>query len=160
MDAAGVAAALREAAGVRVVGGGTKLGWGRPIEFLRWAPGYTIERGALTMQTSVVANAPDPFDPLKLDTTAFYLKPLIFSGGPDKDFDIFTDNVPGTDPSGTLTAAPLHHYITSTMPPNPFGQFAASTMSTPAYAGMVMDRNGDGYQAYHDNITNHYQEAE
>ena len=32
MDAAGVAAALREASGVRVVGGGTKLGWGRPIE--------------------------------------------------------------------------------------------------------------------------------
>jgi glycolate oxidase FAD binding subunit len=32
MDAAGVAAALREAAGVRVVGGGTKLGWGRPVE--------------------------------------------------------------------------------------------------------------------------------
>ncbi len=32
MDAAGVAAALREATGVRVVGGGTKLGWGRPVE--------------------------------------------------------------------------------------------------------------------------------
>jgi glycolate oxidase FAD binding subunit len=32
MDAAGVAATLREASGVRVVGGGTKLGWGRPIE--------------------------------------------------------------------------------------------------------------------------------
>jgi glycolate dehydrogenase FAD-binding subunit len=32
MDAAGVAAALREASGVRLVGGGTKLGWGRPIE--------------------------------------------------------------------------------------------------------------------------------
>jgi glycolate oxidase FAD binding subunit len=32
MDAAGVAAALRESGGVRVVAGGTKLGWGRPIE--------------------------------------------------------------------------------------------------------------------------------
>ena len=32
MDAAGVAAALRESSGVRVVSGGTKLGWGRPIE--------------------------------------------------------------------------------------------------------------------------------
>jgi glycolate oxidase FAD binding subunit len=32
MDAAGVAAALREASGVRVAAGGTKLGWGRPIE--------------------------------------------------------------------------------------------------------------------------------
>jgi glycolate oxidase FAD binding subunit len=32
MDAAGVAAALREASGVRVVAGGTKLGWGHPIE--------------------------------------------------------------------------------------------------------------------------------
>jgi glycolate oxidase FAD binding subunit len=32
MDATGVAAALRESGGVRVVAGGTKLGWGRPIE--------------------------------------------------------------------------------------------------------------------------------
>jgi glycolate oxidase FAD binding subunit len=32
MDAQGVAAALRESGGVRVVAGGTKLGWGRPIE--------------------------------------------------------------------------------------------------------------------------------
>jgi glycolate oxidase FAD binding subunit len=32
MDAAGVAAALREASAVRVVSGGTKLQWGRPIE--------------------------------------------------------------------------------------------------------------------------------
>jgi glycolate oxidase FAD binding subunit len=32
MDAAQVAASLREAGPVRVVGGGTKLGWGRPIE--------------------------------------------------------------------------------------------------------------------------------
>ena len=32
MDAAGVAASLREAGAVRVVAGGTKLGWGRPIE--------------------------------------------------------------------------------------------------------------------------------
>jgi glycolate oxidase FAD binding subunit len=32
MDAAAVAAVLRESGGVRVVGGGTKLGWGRPIE--------------------------------------------------------------------------------------------------------------------------------
>jgi glycolate oxidase FAD binding subunit len=32
MDASQVAATLRESGGVRVVGGGTKLGWGRPIE--------------------------------------------------------------------------------------------------------------------------------
>jgi glycolate oxidase FAD binding subunit len=32
MQATDVAAALRESGGVRVVGGGTKLGWGRPIE--------------------------------------------------------------------------------------------------------------------------------
>jgi glycolate oxidase FAD binding subunit len=32
MQAADVAAALRESGGVRVVSGGTKLGWGRPIE--------------------------------------------------------------------------------------------------------------------------------
>ena len=32
VDAAAVAAALRESGGVRVVGGGTKLGWGHPIE--------------------------------------------------------------------------------------------------------------------------------
>lgn len=120
-------------------------GWGRPIEFLRWAPGYTIENGALTMQTSDPATAPDPFDPLKRDTAAFALHPLIFSSGPDREPDIFTDN----DPPG------YHHYSMMNSTPNPYAAFSDGQL-----AGTRMDRDADGVIAHGDNITNHYQEAE
>jgi len=42
-------------------------GWGTPILFRRWAPGYISENGAATTQTSNSAEAPDPFDPAKAD---------------------------------------------------------------------------------------------
>ncbi|QDU31249.1 hypothetical protein ETAA8_64020 [Anatilimnocola aggregata] len=118
--------------------------WGRPIEFLRWAPGFTIENGALTMQTSDAANAPDPFDPLKLDSNGFALRPLIMSPGTDKSLDIFTDNTSG-----------FHHYSASNAAPQPFTAFTDGQLP-----GYPMDRDGDGVSNWVDNITNHYQEAE
>ena len=55
-------------------------GWGRPIAFLRWAPGMT---GSL-VQNGNPDLAHDPMDPLRQDSTAFALVPLIFSAGPDE----------------------------------------------------------------------------
>jgi hypothetical protein len=158
-------------------------GWGRPILFLRWAPGYSREQAGpdgqwgvagtddngnmvtddfgeflaagsddfvmtTTLQTRI--DAPDPFDPLKVDGQ-FALYPLILSGGLDKEFDIFTDNVP----------APLHHYCAPNGPPvdnnypQPYAPFSSGSL-----AGRVGDIDGDGTESWADNITNHFNEAQ
>lgn len=62
-------------------------GWGRPIMFLRWAPGFRSD-----LQTGDVENDHDPFDSRRIDTAAFRFVPLIYSGGADKEFGIETEN--------------------------------------------------------------------
>jgi prepilin-type N-terminal cleavage/methylation domain-containing protein len=127
-------------------------GWGRPIEFLRWAPAYTIENGVLTTQTIAFGTAPDPFDPMKIDPRwanaavaqkPFALTPLIFSGGADKEYDIasFIGNFAYAN-----TTPPNDPYYVPTSPAQPIG--------TPG------DMNGNGYIEWGDNITNHYQEIQ
>lgn len=116
-------------------------GWGRPIEFLRWAPGYTEANGAVTNQSPPQA---DPFDPLQLDATPTALIPLIFSGGPDKSLDIFTDN---------SAPVPFHRYCPPGVDnnyPNPHAPIATGVIGTP------QDTDGDGPE-WSDNITNHWQ---
>ena len=71
-------------------------GWGRPIRFLRWAPGFIPSLSADSdIQAGNVSTAPDPFDPLfTTDSTPptpythFALIPLIYSAGPDGQYDI------------------------------------------------------------------------
>lgn len=64
-------------------------GWGNPILFIRWAPGFESE-----IQTAEARSQPrrkeyhDPFDPLMTDDRAFALYPLIYSAGRDKKYDI------------------------------------------------------------------------
>jgi prepilin-type N-terminal cleavage/methylation domain-containing protein len=62
-------------------------GWGNPIMFLRWAPGHISP-----IQTQEKRNNPkkfhDAFDPHELDDKAFPLTPLIYSAGPDGQYDI------------------------------------------------------------------------
>jgi prepilin-type N-terminal cleavage/methylation domain-containing protein len=53
-------------------------GWGRPIAFLRWAPGFVSP-----IQQPDPVNAHDPLDSTGRDSTAFALVPLIYSAGPD-----------------------------------------------------------------------------
>jgi hypothetical protein len=77
--------------------------WGRPINFLRWAPGFISD-----LQTQDPVEHHDPFDPLRLQTSSptakgqpplasgesvpsawgFALVPLIYSAGPDKEYGI------------------------------------------------------------------------
>ena len=111
-------------------------GWGNPIEFLRWAPGY--HTAPVTMQVNDPAKAPDPFDPVKVDTRGAYaLRPLIFSAGRDKEYDV---NIEGG-----------LNYSTTTPPNDPYFRSA-----TPSQAGDVGDANGNGTQEWPDNITNHW----
>jgi hypothetical protein len=97
-------------------------GWGNPIKYLRWAPGFSqsdvqwkvpavdavffpsvtvSDRDAQISQA--VLNDHDPFDPLRVDqyvnpaaTTlskgAWRLIPVIYSAGPDGIYDISTGN--------------------------------------------------------------------
>jgi len=51
-------------------------GWGRPIRFIRWAPGFTPYSLIQTTATH------DPLDPLKV-TNDYALIPLVYSSGPD-----------------------------------------------------------------------------
>jgi prepilin-type N-terminal cleavage/methylation domain-containing protein len=79
-------------------------GWGHPIEFLRWAPGFEsdIQYNANeldnppTSTTDVEAWAAagsadhDPFDLYRTQTTAFRLVPLIYSLGRDEEAGLLT----------------------------------------------------------------------
>jgi prepilin-type N-terminal cleavage/methylation domain-containing protein len=116
-------------------------GWGQPIMFLRWAPGYRSDatNPALTMQSSDI---PDSFDPQKADPrwmsgppTPFDLKPLIYSFGSDK----------------VLTGITL---------PGAFQYSATSPKNDPFDNTAITFGTIEDPYAVADNITNHYQEAE
>jgi prepilin-type N-terminal cleavage/methylation domain-containing protein len=129
-------------------------GWGTPIEFLRWAPGFVTELGATTLQTNAYGLSPDPFDPIKIDprwppsgnTGTYALRPLIFSAGKDKAYDIGTAL---TNPNG----GGQFIYSTTTPPNDPYyvPTNGESALGTP------FDANANSTLEWADNITNHYQ---
>jgi prepilin-type N-terminal cleavage/methylation domain-containing protein len=63
-------------------------GWGMPIMFLRWAPGFIPSNNCDTdIQTGDQINDHDPFDTQRtfnISNQYYRLIPLIFSGGPDQ----------------------------------------------------------------------------
>ncbi|HEY3393724.1 MAG TPA: type II secretion system protein [Lacipirellulaceae bacterium] len=72
-------------------------GWDRPINFLRWAPGfdsqiqidtYELAEMSPTEQAVAITNDHDPFDLYRVDDKAFRLVPLIFSAGGDETFGL------------------------------------------------------------------------
>lgn len=90
-------------------------GWGRPLRFLRWAPGFSevlqdngdgtsvvLVPSPSALQTRNAETAPEANDPLQVDPRwddtvvpnnidrPFALFPLVYSAGPDEQFDIFT----------------------------------------------------------------------
>jgi prepilin-type N-terminal cleavage/methylation domain-containing protein len=81
-------------------------GWGHPISFLRWAPGFDSE---IQLNANLLGNPPtsftdtanetwlqaangdhDPFDIYRRDPAAFRLVPLIYSAGRDEEYGIYT----------------------------------------------------------------------
>ena len=81
-------------------------GWGRPIAFLRWAPGFTSP-----IQKPDAVSAHDPLDPTGRDLTAYAIVPLIYSAGPDGALGTAADDTTGfgyglqTLPGGWLANA-------------------------------------------------------
>lgn len=148
--------------------------WGQPIMFLRWAPGYLSATASDVTPGALIPPAPQPevvvstfqrpdgrvkadaFDPLKADPRwqpsdasgfkPFQLRPLIFSSGPDKVYDIYCDDVPAS--SG---GSPIHYNATNPTADPYVVKIAAGNN---IWVGTPTDYSGDGLQ-HGDNITNH-----
>ncbi len=87
-------------------------GWGHPINFLRWAPGFSRDTTASTTSPPCYSDIQipdpiahhDPFDPRKVDQAAYQLIPLIYAGvlgknGANDDYGINT----GDSSSASIT---------------------------------------------------------
>lgn len=127
-------------------------GWGQPIAFLRWAPGYRADIAPFPVTPQTAADA-DPFDPLKIDyrfrdvdltNDPIALRPLIWSAGADKTHDIQVGVVDSSN-----NAIP---YATTSPANDPYHP-------QPIMAGSPADGNADNSPDYTDNITNHDLEA-
>ncbi|MHB1035798.1 MAG: type II secretion system protein [Pirellulales bacterium] len=104
--------------------------WGRPISFLRFAPGFRSD-----LQSCDGGKDHDPFDTRRVDRGAFALYPLVYSAGPDGVYDIHSGS----------------RYATYEVDAGPYAK--------PSYApflpvGEPYDEAGDG-PGHLDNIHNH-----
>lgn len=128
-------------------------GWGMPIEFLRWAPGYSSNPTAATpVLRSMIQriDAPDPFDPLKRDAASYAMYPLIYSAGPDRAYDIVSDINVAAD---GMPSAVFDYSV-----PGPITPLPTTTISGTMRLGDSRDFTGDGDNSV-DNLTNHYVET-
>lgn len=116
-------------------------GWGRPIFFLRWAPGFTPYSNTQQKDaTDPQVHFHDPFDSRGVDADAYQLIPLIYSGGSIDDPGLLTES---------SASGKNYHYGD---PKNPGGMFSGPTgydSSTFLQIGTPSGNNGKG------NITNH-----
>jgi hypothetical protein len=133
--------------------------WGMPIYFLRWAPGFVSE-----LQTGL---DPDPFDPMHIypsvtgatgqsgyagfkyqTNPTFALYPLIFSAGPDKQYDIVVPSVMPYSPSIASGAGPPYNV-------DPFSSLTNASTSNPSDGTPYNASNGGTPLYSFDNIHNH-----
>src|SRR5262249_40391068 len=81
-------------------------GWGNPIGFLRWAPGFSQWSD---IQIADPVNHHDPLDPRNTDQNAYQLYPFIFAGVVGKNsttgYDDYGIKLP--DPSALATINPF-----------------------------------------------------
>lgn len=111
-------------------------GWGKPIAFVRWPAGFFDNNAqppglVSTRQTGKALEDHDPFDLMNLEQGAYRLVPLIYSAGPDGQYDVFV----GSENAYSVSS------------PNPY--------SGSPLIGTPRDTNGNGLNEWRDNITNH-----
>lgn len=130
-------------------------GWRRPIRFIRWPAGFlspsplnaaTIYKNASPMQ----GGGYDSFDHFGVDASAngargFFIFPLIFSAGPDGEYDLSVD----TQGNPLTYSAPANGNNN-----DPYVQMSSGA-SDPAWLIGRPDGNGDGKDNWSDNIHNH-----
>jgi prepilin-type N-terminal cleavage/methylation domain-containing protein len=119
-------------------------GWGRPIAFLRWAPGCSanhvsssgVRDGFSDVQSGDPQKDHDPFDPRRVDPPAYHLIPLIYSSGSDGKF--------GLNIKGAFS----------------FSSTKGDIFSNTDFLGIGAPYDTEGSLTdYQDNITNHHIEA-
>jgi len=124
-------------------------GWGNPIAFIRWAPGFSSSPSGSPhyspVQIADPARYPDPLDlgTPRHDPTAFELVPLIYSPGPD-------EATSGSSGYGILTSG------TAGWPMVPLQlETGICERSDDTGKGLIGAPDPDNPSAYKDNITNH-----
>jgi prepilin-type N-terminal cleavage/methylation domain-containing protein len=117
-------------------------GWGSPVAFMRWAPGFTSP-----IQTNDPTNAHDPLDPLGRDATAFALVPLIYSAGPDEIYGLVTM-------SGTTVSGPTSGW--ASLPLTSMCTLTVAGASTASWNGRLPgSTDPSNTTGAIDNVTNH-----
>ncbi len=154
-------------------------GWGTPICWLRWAPGFSnwtgfpsnapTNPGDSDIQTGYAGSDSDPFDPRGIDyhpidspPRGYHLIPLICSAGPDEQFglvglqfnaegfpDKAGDGVRNLDNDGDGYSDPSYPRLPDISDPYATVGGGATLMGSP-----VVGTPDAGTQ--HDNITNHH----
>jgi len=121
-------------------------GWGNPIAFTRWAPGFSSPFSPIQRSDAVAYH--DPIDAYNLDLKAFALYPLIYSPGVDGEY-------------GLLQAKTGWPYdVTKALddPAQPsLGTVDGKSPCTfnPENKGLIGAPDPDAGSNYRDNITNH-----
>lgn len=140
-------------------------GWGNPIQFVRWAPGYAnsnIPNGSGV--SSIQNGASDTMDLAAIDPRmrnddptddTFVLFPLVFSTGADGKANIATDVTGGTYGDVGLRyrdtdKSPYHNEVPA-LKSDPF--VSMDNGNGPVLLGQVIDMTNDGHI---DNIYNHH----
>ncbi len=133
--------------------------WGKPIQFIRWAPGF---QGPSSYQTGDTTGGPDALDLVSVDprlrdnvTTndTYAVFPLVFSNGPDGEDNILADF--GEEQSDGTVVSVLRYRDTDQ---DPFANNVIWRMSDPycdfngSLLGSLEDPNADTHL---DNIYSH-----
>ena len=108
-------------------------GWGQPIQFLRWAPGFAAES---ELMSGDPAEDHDPYDVFRQDPRAFRLSPLIWSAGADGISDIRATN--------------NYSQLIDPYEPTQYGLLGEARDS---------ETDGDGEENWQDNIHNHIRDV-
>jgi prepilin-type N-terminal cleavage/methylation domain-containing protein len=138
-------------------------GWGQPIQFLRWAPGFDsqVQINANTLDNppadaaqkwaAAASGDHDPFDLYRVDVSGFRLVPLIYSAGRDNAYGIQTADsyfVRGVQPQ-RLDEASVSDWYPVTSAPKAIRPWAKVDNSL-GYLGTAIPEGGAA-----DNIHNH-----
>jgi hypothetical protein len=129
-------------------------GWGRPIAFVRWAPGFSPAGASLSdIQVRDAVNHHDPFDNQSADPNAWHLIPLIYSAGSDGKL--------GLENSGPKSSTDEGYYFAKdTKDVNLSGKTENMFTNTDGFMPIGQPTAAEGSLTdFQDNITNHHIEV-